>query len=140
MKKLTVGLIGIAFVIMFSSNAWAQSGLRIDLGGNGFGFSVSDGYSGLSTYSYNNYRPYPYYSGYYPNQYYYGYYPNRPYRGWGGYSGHRHHNHKQWGHHRSGRHHKGHYYGNQRGYKRDGYGQRRGNHHRQGRSGRQWRR
>ena len=100
MKKLTVGLIGTALVIMLSSNAWAQSGLRIDLGGNGFGFSVSDGRSGFSTYSYNNYRPYPYIQ-ILPQPYYSGYYPNRPYLGWGGYSGHqqRHHNHKHWGHH-----------------------------------------
>lgn len=134
MKRLTAGLIGTLLVIMLNSNASAHSGLRIDLGGNGFGFSISDGHSGLSTFSYNHYRPYPYY--------YSEYYPNRPYLGWGGYSRHQHHhnNHKHWGHHRSGHNHKGHSYGHQRGYKRGGYGQHHGNHQRQGHYGRQWRR
>jgi len=133
MKKLTVGLIGALLVIMLNSNAWAQSGLRIDLGGNGFGFSVSDGHSGISTFSYDHYRPYPYYSGYYSN---------RPYLGWGGYRGHQQHphNHKHWGHHRSGHHHKKHYYGHQRSHKRDSYGQHRGNRQRQSHHTRQRRR
>ena len=59
MKKVTIGLIGALLVIMFTSNAWAHSGLRIDLGGSGFGFSISDGHSGFSTFTYDNYRPYP---------------------------------------------------------------------------------
>jgi len=40
MKKATVGLIGALLVLMLSGSAWAQSGLRIDLGGNGFGFTI----------------------------------------------------------------------------------------------------
>ena len=129
MKKATVGLIGIVLVIMLNSNAWAHPGLRIDLGGNGFGFSVN-GYPGLSTFSYNNYQPYPYYSGYYPS---------RPYMGWGGYSGHHHHNkHRHWNHHRSGHHHNKHYYGQRRGHKQGGYGRHYRNNHRQGQRGGQW--
>jgi hypothetical protein len=131
MKKATAGLIGALLVTMFTSNAWAHSGLRVDLGGGGFGFSVSDGHSGFSTFSYNNFQPYPYY--------YSGYYPNRPYLGWGGYKGYQHHrNNKNWVHPRSGPHNKGHNYNHRRGYKRDDHGQRRGNPHRD--RGRQWRR
>ena len=132
MKKVTVGLIGAILVIMVSSNVWAQSGLRIDLGGNGFVFSISDSRYGLSTFGYDNYRPYPHY--------YSGYYPNRPYLGWGGYRGHHHHNHQYWGHHKPGHHHKDHSYGHQRGYKRDGHGKHYRNHNRRGHHGRHWRR
>ena len=134
MKKATVGLIGTLLVLMLSSNAWAQSGLRIDLGGNGFGFSISDGHSSLSAYSYAPYQPYPYY--------YSRYYPNRPYLGWGGDKGHQHnhHNHNYWGHHRSGHHHKGHSYGHQRNYKRNDHGKHYRNHNRRGHQGRQLRR
>lgn len=132
MKKATVGLIGTLLIIMLTSNAWAhsQSGFRIS-GGNGFGFSISDGYSGLSIFGHNVYRPYPYYSGYYSN---------RPYLGWGGYRRHQHHhsNYKHRGQYRSGHHHKGHHYGHQRGYKRGGYGQNHRNHQRRGHQARQW--
>lgn len=130
MKKATVGLIGALLVIMLTGSAWAHPGLRIDLGGNGFGFSVSDGRSGFSAYSYDNYRPYPYY---------YGYYSPRPYLGWGGYRGqqhHHHHNYKHWRHHRSNHRHKGYNYGHQRRYKRGDHGHHRGKqqrrNHRQG--------
>ncbi len=154
MKKITVGLIGVLLVIMLNSNAWAQSGLRIDLIGNGLGVSVSDSYSGLSTYLYYNDYPYPYYSRHYPS---------RPYLGWGGYNKH-HHNHwshhkssfhhkkhhyghqrshksgkhKYWGHRKSSPRHKSHNHGHQRSYKRDGHGQRHGKHNRQERHGRHW--
>ena len=130
MKKTTLGLIGAVLVIMLSSNTWAHPGLRINIGGNGFGFSVSDVHSGFSTFSYNTFRPYPYYSGYYPN---------RPYLGWGGYKGHRHHhNHKHWNHHRSRHNHKGHHYGHQRNYKRGDQGHRHRKHQRRNHNRRQW--
>lgn len=132
MKKPTIGIIGILLVLMLSGSAWAQSGLRIDLGGNGFGFTISDGHSGLSAYSYAPYRPYPYN--------YSGYYPNRPYLGWGGYREHHHHKPQYWGHQRSGHHRKNHYYGHQRGHKRDSYGEHRRKHRRQGHHAQQWRR
>lgn len=135
MKKATVGLIGTLLVITFTSSAWAhpQSGLRIDLGGNGLGFSLYNGYQGYSPYWNNNYRPYPYNS-------YSRYYPNRPYMGWGGYRGHHRHNHNHWGQHRSGHYNKGRSYRNQRKYNRGDYGQNRGNHRRHNHNGRQWRR
>jgi hypothetical protein len=144
MKKTTVGLIATLLVIMLNSNAWAQTGLRIDVGGNGFGISVSDGYSGLSTFSYSIYRPYPYYSGYYPY---------RTYLRWGSYQGyprtqhnhkhwapHNYYNHKSWSHHRPGHHHKGHINNHQRNYKSGGHDQRQGSHRRHHHNGRQWRR
>jgi hypothetical protein len=137
MKKLTVGLVGTLLVIMLHSNAWAHSGLRIDLGGNGFGLSVSDGHPGVSVYSPNYYQPYPYYSGYYSN---------RPYLGWGSYKRHHHHNHhnnKHWGHHNSGHHYKNRNYGHHRGYKRHynrgGHNQYRGNHRQRNHHRRHWR-
>jgi hypothetical protein len=137
MKKLTVGLVGTLLVIMLHSNAWAHSGLRIDLGGNGFGLSISDGHPGVSVYSHNYYQPYPYYSGYYSK---------RPYLGWGGYKRHHHHNqhnHKYNGHHNSGHHYKRHNYGHHQGYKRNykqgGHNQYRGNHHQRNHHGRHWR-
>ena len=123
MKKLTVGLIGALLIITFNSNAWAQSGLRIDLGGIGLGFSVSDGHSGFSAYSHTPYQPYPYN--------YSGYYSHRPYMGWGGYKGeHRHHNHKRWGHHQSNHNKKRHSLNHRRGYKRGHNDQHNGNRHR----------
>ena len=129
MKKVTIGLITALLVITINNSAWAHSGLQIDLGGRGIGFSVYDGHSAVSTFPYNTYRPYPRYSGYYPN---------RPYFGWGGYSGHHHHNQKHWGHHRSGHHHKPHHYGHQRHYRHGGHGQHHRNHHRQGHHKRRW--
>jgi hypothetical protein len=128
MKKITAGLIGILLVLMLNSNAWAQSGLRIDLGG--FGLSISDGHSGVTAYSYTPYRPYP--------NNYSGYYPNRPYLGWGGYRGHHHHNnHKDWGHHRSSHHRKNHYYSHQRSHQRGHNNQNHGNRQRQNHNGHQ---
>ena len=132
MKKITVGLIGTLFILMLNGSAWAQSGLRVDLGGNGFGLSVSDGRSSFSTNGYDYNQPYPYYSGYYPN---------RPYLGWGGYQGHQHNHHnKHWGNHRSGHNHKGHSYGHQRNYKRNSHGKNYRNNNRRGHTGHQRRR
>lgn len=132
MKKLTVGLIGTALVLALSGSAWAQSALRIDLGGNGIGLSISDGQSSFSVHT-----PAPYQS----RHYYSGYYPTRPYLGWGGYRGHNHHyNRTHLGHHRSGHHHKSHSYNHQRRYKRGHNGHHNGNHQRQDRNGRHWRR
>ncbi len=130
MKKTTVILISVVLVTMFTTSAWAHPAVRIDLGGNGFGFSVSNVHSGFATFSYN-YRPYPYY--------YSRYYPNRPYLGWGGYRGHHHHGHKYWRHHHRGHHHKGLYYGNQRRFKRGDHGYRQGRHHRKGHHRPGWR-
>lgn len=132
MKKATVGLIGILLVIMLKGNAWAhsQSGLRANLTGNGFGFSISDGHSSVSAFLYNNYPPY------YPHNYS-RHNPSRPYLRWGSYR--RHHNHNYWGHHRSGRHYKNHIYGHQRGYKRGSHGKHYRNHHRNGHHGRRLR-
>ena len=134
MKKLTVGLIGTLLVIMFSSNTGAHpSGLRIDLGGNGFGVSIYDNRPAMSPYWYNNYQPAPYYSGYYPS---------RPYLGWGGYKGHRHHNHhnqKHWDHHKSNHRHKGQYRNHRRNHNNGGH-KHHGKHNRRGQRGNQWRR
>lgn len=131
MKKVTVGLIGTLLVIMLSSNAGAHpSGFRIDLGGNGFGFSIYDNRPAVSPYWYNNYQPAPYYSGYYPN---------RPYLGWGGYKGHRHHNHKHWGHHKSNHRHKGQYRNHRRNHNHGGH-KHHGKQNRRGQRGNQWRR
>jgi len=125
MKKITAGLIGILLVLILNSNAWAQSGLRIDLGG--FGLSISDSHSGVTAYSYSPYR-----------NNYSGYYPNRPYLGWGGYRGHHHHNnHKHWGHNRSGHHRKSQYYSQQQNHKRRHNNQNHGNRHRQNHNGHQ---
>ena len=127
MKKVTVGLIGTLLVIMLSSNAGAHpSGLRIDLGGNGFGFSIHNNRPAVSPYWYNNYQPVPYYSGYYPS---------RPYLGWGGYRGH--HNHKHWGNHKSSHRHKGHYNNQRRGHKNNGHNPR-GKHKQRGHRGNLW--
>ena len=127
MKILTVGIIGALFIMTFNSNAWAQSGLRVDLGGIGIGYSMSDNYSGLTVYSHNPYQPYQ------PYPYNYsGYYSKRPYMGWGGYKGeHHHHNHKRWGHHQSSHNPKEHSFNHQRGYKRGHNDQHNGNRHRQ---------
>ena len=130
MKKATVGLIGTFLVLMLSSNAWAQPGIRVDLGGNGFGFAISDGRSSFSTFGYGYYQPYPYYSGIYPN---------RPYLGWGGFRGYQ-HNHKHWNQHRSSHHHKGHFSNHQPRYKRGGHGQHYRNHDQRGHDRRQGRR
>ena len=131
MKKLTVGLIGTLFVVLLSSNAGAHpSGFRVDLGGNGFGFSIYNNRPVVSPFWYNNYRHVPYYSGYYPS---------RPYLGWGGYRGHHHHNHKYWGQHKSGHRHKGHFRNYRRGHNHGGhkhYGKQNRRNHR----GNQWRR
>jgi hypothetical protein len=114
MKKATVGLACTLLVLILSGNAWAHSGLRIDLGGNVFGLTVSDGHSDVSVHSHTPYQISPYYSRDYPH---------RPYLGWGGYKSNHHHNHKHWNHHRSGHHHKDSNYSNHRGHK-----QRNGNH------------
>jgi len=131
MKKTTVGLIGTLLVLMLSSNAWAHSGLQINLGG--FGLSISDNHSGFSTHSYPVYQSYLYN--------YSGYIRSRPYLGWGGYkSPHHHNNHKHWSNHRSNHHNKGHRNRHYRSYKRDHHNQHKGNHQHQGHRGRNWRR
>ncbi len=131
MKKTTVGLIGTLLVLMLSSNAWAHSGLQINLGG--FGLSISDSHSGFSNNTHSYYQPYPYN--------YSGYISSRPYFGWGSYKGqHRHHNHKHWSHHRSNQHNKGHRNNHHRSYKRGHHNQHKGNHQHQGHRGRNWRR
>lgn len=143
MKKATVGLIGVLLVIMFNSNAWAQSGLRIDLGGNGFGFSVSDGHTTISTFSYVNYRPYPsnYSKHYLGRPYWHGNKGNKhrhhsnkhwsyhksshqPKKGhFGNRRSHNHGDNKLWGHHKPSHQQKNHHNGHQRSYKRDGHSQ-----------------
>lgn len=160
MKKITIGLTGVLLAIMFTSSAWAQPGIRIDLVGNGFGLSVSDGHSGYSTFWYNTYRPY--------SHNYSKYYSGRPFAKWNGHKrhGHHHHGNKHWGHHKSShhqkKHHHGHqvshkrshhkhfnhqnsnhhnkkhHYGHQRKHKGDGHGQRQGRHHRQDHRKRHW--
>ena len=125
MKKATIGLIGALLVTMVTSNAWAQSGIRIDLVGSGIGFSIYDGRSNFPAFSYDYYRPYPYN--------YSRYYQNRPYFGWGGYRGHQHHRHNHWGHHKPNHRHKGHRYGHQRSHKRGDHGRHQRKHHRHNR-------
>ena len=134
MKKTTVGLVGALFILMLSSSAWAHSGLQINLGGGGFGFSISDGHSGFSTYTHSPYQPYP--------NNYSGYISTRPYLGWGGYKGQHHHNHnqKRWGHHRSEHRNKGHRNSHQRSYKRGHHNQHNGSHQHQGHQRRHGRR
>jgi len=130
MKKTTVGLIGTLLVLMLSSNAWAHSGLQINLGG--FGLSISDSHSGFSNNTHSYYQPYPYN--------YSGYISSRPYFGWGSYKGQHHHNHKHWSHHRSDHHNKSHRNNHHRSYKRGHHNQHKGNHQHQGHRGRNWRR
>lgn len=110
MKKATIGLIGGILILIISNNSWAHSGLRIDLGNNGFGFSVSDGPVGYSTFWYNTHSP-QFYGMTTP-------YPVRPYLGWGGYRGNNHIPHKHWGHHHvPHRHFKGNHHGHKYGKK-----------------------
>ncbi len=133
MKKITLALIGALWVVTLSNNAWAHSSLRVDLGGSGFGFSISDRPDRLSTFWFGNPEPY---SNYYTRPY-----PARPYLGWGGYRGHHHPRHHQhWGHH--GHHHpgKGHHKSFQRGYRNDGHGKHQKGHLRGGQQGRHGRR
>ncbi|MCZ6512349.1 MAG: hypothetical protein O6857_00305 [Nitrospinae bacterium] len=116
MKKITLALIGALWVVTLSNNAWAHSGLRVDLGVSGFGFSVSDRPNGLSTFWFGNPQPH--------KNYYTRPYPARPYLGWGGYRGHHHpRHHRHWGHH--GHHHpgQGHHFSHQRGHRHGGYGE-----------------
>lgn len=116
MKKITLALIGALWVVTLSNNAWAHSGLRVDLGVSGFGFSVSDRPNGLSTFWFGNPQPH--------TNYYTRPYPARPYLGWGGYRGHHHpRHHRHWGHH--GHHHpsQGHHFSHQRGHRHGGYGE-----------------
>ncbi|TDJ62266.1 MAG: hypothetical protein E2O42_00970 [Nitrospina sp.] len=132
MKKITLALIGALWVITLSNNAWAHSGLRVDLGGSGFGFSISDRPEGLSTFWFRNHEPY---SNYYTRPY-----PARPYLGWGGYRGHHHPRHHQhWGHHSQHHPGKGHHNRYQRGHRYDGHGKHQG-YLRGGQQGHHWRR
>jgi len=121
MNKTTIGLIGTLLVLMLSSNAWAHSRLKLNLGG--FGLSISDDHSRFSTYSHSSYQSYPYnYSGYISSQ---------PYLGWGGYKG-QHHNHKHWNQHKSNRHNKIHRNSHHRSYKRGRHNQHHRNHQHKG--------
>lgn len=122
MKKATIALIGALLVLMIHSSAWAQSGVRVDLRGSGFGFSVSDGQAGVSTFWYQNHQPYRKYSR-----------PVRPYLGWGGYRDHHQPRHPHWTYQQHSPKHHGRHYRPQHGH---GYGHHpKGRHHYQGHHG-----
>ena len=119
MKKITATLFIASLVLILNGSALAHPTAQINPGA-GFGFSISDGNVGISSFWLGNSRVYNNFSA--P-------YPNRPYLGWGGFRGYDPGHHHHWGHHRHGHHHKkfrrGHGHGHHRPFK--------GGHHRHGR-------